>query len=167
MRIRTIAAAVCAAALYASYLMAQEAKKPEADNDKPAAGKNFIPGIEQFMNLIQGEHLKLWFAARANNWELAAYQLGEIKEIMGDVQELYPKFKDLPFADMLDAVITGPIAELEKALDAKDGKKFMAGYDNLVTACNSCHQAAGNGFVVIQRPASNPFANQRFEPGKP
>ena len=164
MRIRLIAAAFASAALCSSLVLAQDAKKPEVDNEKPAAGKNYIPGIEQFMNVIQSEHIKLWFAARANNWELAAYQLGEIKEIMGDIQDLYPKFK--PFADMLDAVITGPIVELEKAVDAKDGKKFAAGYDNLVTACNSCHQATSNGFVVIQRPASNPFANQKFEPRK-
>ena len=120
-----------------------------------AASKTYIPGIEQFMNVIQSEHAKLWYAASARNWELAAYQLGEIKEIMSDVEDLYPKFKDLPLGQMLDNVITGPIVELEKALDAKDFGKFSAGYGKLTNACNACHQATGNGFIVIQRPAGN------------
>ena len=66
------------------------------------------------MNFILIEHNKLWFAAKARNWPLAAYELGEIKEIMGDVQDLVPTFKSLPLADMLDAVITKEIASLGK-----------------------------------------------------
>src|ERR1051325_8650418 len=90
-------------------------------------------------------------AARATG-RLAAYQLGEIKEIMSDIGELYQKFKDLPLDKMLDDVITGPIAETEKALDAKDFPKFSAAYGTLTDACNACHQATGNGFIVIQQP---------------
>jgi hypothetical protein len=118
------------------------------------------------MNVIQTEHAKLWFAASARNWELAAYQLGEIKEIMSDVEDLYPKFKDLPLGKMLDDVITGPVADAEKALDAKDFAKFSVGYGKLTDACNACHQATGNGFIVIQRPSGQAFPNQDFRPRK-
>ena len=106
------------------------------------------------MNMIQTEHAKLWYAGKARNWRLAAYQLGEIKEIMSDMQDLVPVFKNLPFADMMDAVIVGPIAGLEKAIDAKDPKAFAKGYDQLTAACNACHQATGNGF--IRHPAPGP-----------
>src|ERR1041384_4172267 len=106
--------------------------------------KSYTPGIEQFMNVIQTEHAKLWYAASARNWELAAYQLAEIKEIMSDVGDLCPKFKDLPLDKMLDDVVTGPIAETEKTLDAKDFAKFSVAYGKLTEACNACHQATGN-----------------------
>ncbi len=128
--------------------------------------RTYIPGIEQFMTVIQVEHAKLWFAATAHNWALAAYQLGEIKEIMSDVEDLYPRFKDLPLGQMLDDVITGPIVEVETALDAKDAARFAAAYDKLTQACNSCHQATGNGFIVIQRPSARAFPNQDFSPRK-
>jgi hypothetical protein len=118
------------------------------------------------MNVILTEHNKLWFAGRARNWPLAEYELGEIKEVMGDVQDLIPTFKNLPLADMLDAVITKEIVDLEKAIAAKDFKQFAAGYDKLNAACNSCHQATENGFVVIQRPTRPAFTNQDYRPHK-
>lgn len=132
----------------------------------PAAPKSYVPGLEQFMGVIQGQHAKLWYAGQALNWELAAYQLGEIKEVLSDVQDLVPVFKNLPLADMLDAVITGEIAAIEKAIAAKDFDKFSAGYGKLTQACNSCHQATGNGFIVIQYPLRPGFPNQDFNPRK-
>jgi hypothetical protein len=46
------------------------------------------------------------------------------------------------------------LVDLEKAIEAKDFKKFSSGYDKLSAACNACHQGTENGFVVIERPAN-------------
>lgn len=128
--------------------------------------KAYVPGLEQFMNLILIEHNKLWFAAKVRNWALAEYQLGEIKEIMGDVQDFVPTFRNLPLADMLDAVITKEIAALEKSVEARDYKAFTAGYDRLTQACNACHHGTENGFIVIKRPSQPAFTNQDYRPRK-
>jgi mono/diheme cytochrome c family protein len=160
MQARTIVLALLAVLLP----LAAGAQAPEPAH--PQAVKSYIPGLEQFMSVIQNEHAKLWYAGHARNWPLAAYQLSEIKEVMSDVQDLVPTFKDLPLADMLDAVITGQIARLEKAIDAKDTEAFAAGYDKLTAVCNSCHQATGNGFIVIKRPTGLAFPNQDFAPRK-
>ena len=136
---------------------------PKETKDTPKA---YVPGLEQFMNVILIEHNKLWFAAKARNWPLAEYQLGEIKEIMGDVQDFVPTFKNLPLAEMLDAVITKEIVVLEKSIEAKDYKAFTAGYDKLTASCNACHQGTGNGFVVIKRPTQPAFTNQDYAPHK-
>ena len=141
---------------------AKDAAK-EVTKDSPKA---YLPGLEQFMNMILIEHNKLWFAGRARNWPLAAYELGEIKEVMSDVQDHIPTFKNLPLADMLDAVITKEIAAIEKAIDAKDFKTFAAGYDQLTVACNACHQGTENGFIVIKRPTRPAFTNQDYRPRK-
>ena len=119
--------------------------------------------VRGHMNVILMEHNKLWFAAKARNWRLAEYQLGEIKEVMGDVQDLVPTFKNLPLADMLDAVITKEISALEKSIEAKDYKTFVSGYDKLTQACNACHQGTENEFIVIQRPARPAFTNQVYD----
>ncbi|MFZ0844716.1 MAG: hypothetical protein WAM62_02920 [Pseudolabrys sp.] len=140
---------------------------PAAEKPAAAAGpKVYIPGLEQFMNVILIEHNKLWFAAKARNWALAGYELGEIKEVMGDVQDVVPTFKNLPLAQMLDAVITKEIVDLEKAIEAKDFKQFAGAYDKLNAACNSCHQGTENEFVVIKRPTSPAFTNQDYKPHK-
>lgn len=137
-----------------------------AQSPAPPAPKIYLPGLEQFMGVIQNQHAKLWYAGEAGNWPLAAYQLGEIKEVMSDVQDFVPVFKSLPLAQMLDAVITNEIANLEKAIDAKDPAQFSTGYGRLTAACNACHQATDNGFIVIQRPAPGGFPNQDFTPRK-
>jgi cytochrome c553 len=165
MHYRTIAAALILVLLpVASLAQSPPASAPPAAQPPPAAPKTYVPGLEQFMSVIQNEHAKLWYAGSARNWELAAYQLGEIKEVMSDVQDLAPTFKNLPLTQMLDAVTTGEIAALEKAIAAKDQRKFVVGYDKLTSACNACHQATGNGFIVIQRPALPAFTNQDFRP---
>ena len=169
MRSTMIAAAAVAAMLAAlpAGAQSQQGAPKAAETAKTAdVPKSYIPGLEQFMGVILTEHAKLWYAGSARNWKLAAYQLGEIKEVMSDVQDLVPKFRDLPLPEMLDAVITGQIADLEKAIDAKDPKKFADGYGKLTEACNSCHQATGNGFVVIRRPTQPSFPNQDFTPHK-
>lgn len=141
--------------------------KPEAKPEtKPEAGKSYVPGVEQFMGVMLSQHAKLWYAGKARNWELAEFELGEIKEVMGDVQDLVPVFKNLPFADMLDAVIVKEVADLEKAIASKNFKKFAAGYDKLTAACNACHQGTEMGMVVIQRPTRPAFFNQDFRPKK-
>jgi hypothetical protein len=141
---------------------AQQTKEAASDAVKNVP-KTYVPGLEQFMNVILMEHNKLWFAAKARNWRLAEYQLGEIKEVMGDVQDLVPTFKNLPLADMLDAVITKEIAALEKSIEAKDYKTFVSGYDKLTQACNTCHQGTENEFIAIQRPTRPAFTNQVYD----
>jgi hypothetical protein len=158
--------AVALVAVLLPLAASAQSSVPVAPPAATAAPKVYIPGLEQFMNVILIEHNKLWFAANARNWPLAAYELGEIKEVMGDVQEVVPTFKNLPLDKMLDAVITKEIVDLEKAIDAKDFKKFAAAYDKLNAACNACHQGTENGFVVIQRPTLPAFSNQDYRPHK-
>ncbi len=140
----------------------QSAPAKEAGDSIKDVPKTYVPGLEQFMNVILIEHNKLWFAAKARNWRLAAYQLGEIKEVMGDIQDLVPTFKNLPLADMLDAVITKEIVAVEQAIESKDYRAFVSGYDRLTQACNACHRGTENGFIVIQRPTQPAFTNQVY-----
>jgi hypothetical protein len=162
MNFRFVAVVAFAAGLFPLVGLAQS---PPA-SVVPAAPKAYIPGLEQFMNVILTEHNKLWFAAKARNWPLAAYELGEIKEVMGDVQDFVPVFKNLPLAQMMDAVIVKEIVDLEKAIEEKDFRKFAAGYDALNKACNACHAGTENEFVVIKRPTTPAFTNQDYRPQK-
>ena len=139
------------------------APKTQALPDLP---KVYMPGLGEFMQVIQLHHAKLWLAAKARNWALAEYQLSEMKEVLDEVRELVPNYKNVPVGQMVDAIATGPIAEMEKAVEEKKFSKFAATYDKLTEACNSCHMAASRGFIKIRRPAHSTFDNQDFRPSR-
>jgi hypothetical protein len=132
----------------------------------PDLPKVYMPGLGEFMQAIQIHHAKLWLAAKAQNWALADYQLSEMKEVLDEVRELVPTYKNVPVGQMVDAIATGPIAELEKAVEGKKFATFAKSYDKLTEACNSCHTAANRGFIKIKRPTRSTFDNQDFQPAR-
>jgi hypothetical protein len=128
------------------------------------AAKPYTPGLAEFMLGIQAQHTKLWLAARAQNWPLAAYQLEEIKELFEEVEERIPVYKDLPVGKMIAVITKGPVSELETAVEAKNFRNFSAAYYKLTDACNDCHKSANRGFIVIRTPVRSPYPNQDFRP---
>ena len=148
---RILAAGV---ALMASVLLAaaQPAKEP------------YAPGLGEFMTATQLRHAKLWFAGKANNWDLAAYEIDEIMEGLEDAEKQFPTHDGIPVADMIKANIDPAVEELRKAVGARSSGKFAVAFDKLTSACNTCHAGANKPFIRIQRPTSPPLSNQKFAP---
>ncbi len=126
----------------------------------------YAPGLVEFMIHVQSHHTKLWLAGNARNWDLADYQVDELKELLEDIARRVPEYKGTPVGRMIEAATMPPIGAIETAVKARDGAKFVAAFDSLTAACNACHEAANRGFIVIQRPATSPFPNQSFAPRK-
>ena len=126
----------------------------------------FTPGLGEIMTLQQMRHLKLWFAGQAGNWPLADYELDELKEGYEDIVKYFPTKDDVPTGPMASAIIEKEVAELNKAIEAKDRKQFTAAFDKLTASCNACHQSSKKQFIVVQRPTANPYANQSFAPAR-
>lgn len=126
----------------------------------------FTPGLGEIMTLTQMRHAKLWLAGQAANWSLAAYELDELHEGMQDAATFHPTHKDapLPIPALISTIMTDPLAQLDKAISARDKSGFTQAFDSLTEACNSCHRATNFGFNVVTRPNANPYANQAFEP---
>lgn len=122
------------------------------------------PGFGEIMGVVQQHHAKLYFAGSAQNWELADYQIDEIKEGLEDVAKYYPTFKEakLPIKDLIPKIMNEPLAEVTGAIHKKDKPSFIRAYGSLTKACNACHQAAEHGFIVIQIPKGTEFTNQKF-----
>ena len=126
----------------------------------------YTPGLVEFMMHVQSHHAKLWLAGNARNWDLADYQVDELKELLEDIAKRVPDYKGTPVGQMIEAITMPPISDIEGAIKARDSGKFAAAFDRLTAACNACHEAANRGFIVIQRPATSPFPNQSFAPRK-
>jgi hypothetical protein len=128
----------------------------------------YAPGLGEIMTFQQMRHTKLWLAEQAGNWTLADYELKELGEGFDDIVKFHPTHEDSPVApkDAIPRMIPVPLADLRKAVEQKDRSAFETAYDSLTKACNDCHQATNFGFNRVQRPASNPYPNQVFEPPK-
>lgn len=151
MNSRMLIAVSCVGAILTSFAVAQSPGR--------LPGTNYIPHLGDIMGATQLRHFKLSFAGKLRNWELAAYELDQIKESFQDAATLYP---GIPVTDM--TIVVEPVQRLEEAIRNKDPKKFATAFNELTAACNGCHQAIGRGFIVIKIPTSSPFSNQIFEP---
>src|SRR4051812_11924024 len=103
--------------------------QPPALSSKPP--EPFTPGLGEIMTLQQMRHLKLWFAAQAGNWPLAGYELDELKEGFEDVVKYFPTKDDVPTGPMASAIIEKEVAELNKAIEAKNKKQFGTAFEKL------------------------------------
>ena len=148
---------VVTAILLAASIMvtaAQPAKEP------------YKPGLGEFMMATQLRHAKLWFAGKSHNWDLAAYEIDEIKEGLEDAARLHSTVDGVAVAEMIKTIIDPRIERLEKAVGAKNNAQFVAAFDELTDGCNACHTGAGKPFIRIQRPSVPPLSNQNFAPAK-
>jgi len=131
-----------------------------------AALEGYIPGLGEFMTATQMRHSKLWFAGQAGNWDLAAYELDEIREGFEDITRFHPTHhgSPVPIREILPKLMAAPLARLQMAISSQNLEKFDKAFDSLTASCNACHQAENFGFNVITRPSSNPYTNQDFSP---
>ena len=126
--------------------------------------KEQAPGLGEYMTTIQLHAGKLWFAVKASNWELAQYELDELKETMEAAKALNAEKNGVKISDVLDSVLQTQVAELDKSIKSKSQTEFQKSYDETLSACNGCHTEAGYKFIHIVRPTTPPVSNQRWEP---
>ncbi len=132
--------------------------------DAQSIKEPYEPGLGEFMTATQIRHAKLWFAGREKSWELAAYEIDEIREGLEEARRLHPTFDGIAVAEMMKTIIDPRIAEVKKVIDAKNNDRFTVAFDELTSGCNACHAAANKPFIRIQRPIEPPLTNQNFAP---
>ena len=127
-----------------------------------ASTKELAPGLGEYMTTIQLHAGKLWFAAKAANWELAQYELDELKETMEAAKGLNAEKNGVKISNVLDSVLQTQVAELDKSIKSKKQTDFQKSYDETLSACNGCHTEAGYKFIHIIRPSAPPVTNQQW-----
>lgn len=152
-----VAVVIAATMLVPQGMRAQDKPAPAAAAMPPE--EPYQPGLGEIMALQQMRHIKLWFAGNAANWPLADYEIGELGEGFDDVKKLLGD-------DIVNQHVGKPLEALQKAIDGKDRKAFIADFDNLTAGCNACHKALDHAFISIQRPNMLPYSNQNFTPQK-
>ncbi|MGJ4889657.1 hypothetical protein [Bradyrhizobium sp. HKCCYLR20261] len=124
-----------------------------------SSADQYLPRLGDIMNLVQVRHAKLWFAGQAKNWDLAGYELAQLKQSLTDAAIFYT---GLPVNNV--TTLSQPIQSISDAIAAKDGKRFASAVTELTSGCNACHATMDRGFVAIRIPTDKPFGNQDFRP---
>lgn len=120
----------------------------------------YKPGFGEFMSGIQMHHAKLWFAGQNQNWELADFEINEIKEALEDI----PKYcSDRPEVKSI-GMINAPIDSISHAIQQKNLQLFKSSFILLTNTCNNCHKGTEHGFNVVTIPTNLPVVNQDFKP---
>lgn len=120
--------------------------------------EKYKPGLGEIMSGIQMHHAKLWFAGINNNWKLAVYETGEIKEMLEWAKEIEtdrPEVKDIP-------MIYPALDSISAAVEQQNSKLFKSSFLLLTNTCNNCHTAHHFEFNTITIPATPPVTNQAF-----
>jgi hypothetical protein len=94
----------------------------------------------------QPRRVKLGLAASEQNWAYTAYELDQLHETFANVAEILPKYRDLSIPDMITSTVKEPLAALERAIQAKDGKQFSAAYGSC-----QCRATPATGVIFVFR----------------
>jgi hypothetical protein len=121
------------------------------------------PGLGEFMTTMQLHMGKLWFAGRANNWDLARYELDELRETMETAQNLHSTQNGVDISKLLAAVDQSQITQLATSIEKKNQSHFTHAYDEALSACNGCHEESRHRFIKITRPTAPPVTNQKWD----
>jgi hypothetical protein len=133
----------------------------QSDLDATKINERYVPRLGDIMSLVQARHIKLWFAGKAANWQLADFELRQLKAGLLEAALMY---EGIPVSNV--TTMSQPGQSVADAIDARDGKRFAKAFGELTTGCNGCHQSMGRGFVGIQLPTTSPFSDQVFAPPK-
>lgn len=127
-------------------------------------GDFYTPGLGDLMHALQLRHAKLWYAAGAGNWELAAFEAHELHESLDRVARWHADSEEIPMGPSIKAYMQPGRYALVQSIEHRNLAEFTAAFDRFTEGCNDCHRAAKLGFIVIQRPTSEPWSNQRWAP---
>src|SRR5580704_14357671 len=94
---------------------------PVLAGDQPPgkAQPPYLLRLSDIMVATQLRHFKLWYAGQVKNWELANYELAQIRASFEDATRLSPNVPVAPLTTIIQ-----PADEVRSAIEAKDSAKF-------------------------------------------
>lgn len=158
-------------ALSASILaMAQNAAPaPQGAGAAPARPGlvilDFKPAMDDLMTmLVQPRHIRLYYAGQAKNWQLAAFQVNELRGALARIGRTIPNYRNINVDTAVASIFADKLKAVDAAVKAADQAQFTAAYREMTTACNDCHKGLEHPFLVIKVPEAGYFPDQEFGP---
>jgi hypothetical protein len=112
------------------------------------------PGLGTVMIEYAHRMASVWFAGEASNWDMAHYQIIEMREIQETGETTRPGR-----APALKSFESSFLDPLDQAIQANDRTQFETAYRSAIQGCNACHGSQtssdfpqGFGFIKVQVP---------------
>ena len=112
---------------------------------------HLLPGMAEIMPLVGERIWKCYYAAKAHNRKLAAFQLKEAVNLMQKGSILRPKYEE----DM-DSFISGVVASLQANIEGEDWDAFETTFNSMVDQANAYHEKYDKSFLRWQLPTTPP-----------
>ncbi|HBW35401.1 hypothetical protein [Desulfosporosinus sp. BICA1-9] len=116
--------------------------------------KTINPSTATVMLEYNQRFAALWYAAQAQNWDLAAYEAKEMGGVQAVAENTRPKR-----AEALQAFKKNTLEPLQAVVAKKDKAAFEVAYDKTIASCNTCHAVSDKKYIKIQRPTQVPASN--------
>jgi hypothetical protein len=131
--------------------------------------KELVPDQAHIMADVGYHFTNLWFAGKAENWQLADFYLGETKSHLRWAVRAKPIRKDnagreINLPGILEAFENSQLTQLKQALDRKDKPAFEAVYKESLTICYACHKASDKPYLRPQVPTKPDTGIINFDP---
>lgn len=118
------------------------------------------PGLGTVMIEYGNRIGNMYYAAKAKNWGMAAYQLKEAVEIQEVGETTRPARSD-PLKDFEDSYLK-PLA---RDIVNQDFQAFQKDFNTMVDGCNTCHAGTGFDYIIYQLP-SQPLVPAKLDTGQ-
>ena len=109
------------------------------------------PGLARLMPEIGNRIWKLYYAAKAENWTLARFQLKEAKKLLELCAVTRPKYEE-----NLGKYIEKRVKPMMAALEAEDFARFDQELQRAIKQANAYHQLYDKPFIRWKLPDSPP-----------
>ncbi len=127
-------------------------------DDKIKVLGDIQPGLGTVMQEIGRRFTAIFYAARAGNWDLANYELKELREIQEVGEITRPKRKEalISFEESFLGGEENPTeGTLQDAINKKNFVAFNKSFKSATNGCNGCHQSTGFSFIKYRLPAKS------------
>ena len=157
---------VVAAATLANGQATTPSPAPADKNvDQPQPGLK--PGFDDLMTvLVQPRHIKLHAAGIKTNWELAGFELEELRSAFRRAAEAMPSYQDNDVKSAVETFMEPTLRTLGDAIKTGNVQQFAKGYAEVTAGCNACHTFMEHSFIVIRTPdvrSITSYTDQRFD----
>ena len=112
---------------------------------------HLMPGMAEIMPLVGERIWKCYYAAKAHNRKLAAFQLKEAVNLMQKGSILRPKYEE-----DIDAFVSGAVASLQAHIEAEDWDGFETTFTTMVDQARAYHEKYDKSFLRWQLPSTPP-----------